>query len=277
MRTHLLGLLFLACLSGCLRLVDRPEQDPCISDSDCGDGQRCGDSVCLPLGTCDYSFECPNAGDTCLEHVCVTPSCGNGIVQCGGYLCVDDMCSTSCESDSQCAENYLCTKQGTCLYDSGCYNDDQCRSGEKCLPAMGCVAESFCETARDCQGDNQGCEAQQCVQAQCTEDAQCGAFKCVELVCTTRCETSADCGYRNYCDETGTCQAAECFEPEDCNEGFTCSDWQCELGCSEANQESVCGGYACNYDRRCYESCYTDSNCLDSHECKLERCVPRSS
>jgi len=148
----------------------------CQSDADCGFGFRCHQevisttsssvgSVSTTVGTTGYPSE-PECGNSMCEETEDPDSCPD---DCGiTSYCV----GVSCESDSDCAEDYACQREGG-IYSTtttgsdgpvcGDYACDDAESEESCL--------TDCSTAMTCQ--------------------------------IARCETDADCNEGFYCDPQG--------------------------------------------------------------------------
>jgi len=170
-----MGVPLAAALAVALGASTAGAQD-CQSDADCGFGFRChqevisttsssGSTVSTTVGTTGFPSE-PVCGNSICEETEDPDSCPD---DCGiTSYCV----GVSCESDSDCAEDYSCQREGG-IYSTtttgsdgpvcGDYACDDAESEESCL--------TDCNTATTCQ--------------------------------VARCETDADCNEGFYCDPQG--------------------------------------------------------------------------
>lgn len=138
-----------------------------------------------------------------------------------------------CETDGQCAPG------SACEYDSSVF-DYVCRT------RGGCTAHEQCAAT-------EGCAFGDCMPAECTQDAACGAYACNE-------------GARQCFDA--------CRDDGNCSTGYRCSDGEClSTTCTAATAARVCDGNAC-VSGVCRNSFECDTvGCATGYVCDAGSCV----
>lgn len=220
--------------------------DGCFADSDCGEGERCAkDFVRLPNGApapCEQfpDEECYSDRGRC-EPFCLSDSdCEEG------DLCEDGRCQAppppACTNDADCEEGEIC-QEGVCSY--GCRFDSQCEKGEVCR-------NNFCE---------QGCTSSEECAALVGEGSVCRLGYCRTVNKDEKGQGQGGwrgCECYEFCDQDGNCVPYSCS-----------SDLECELeACGSCLAAGVCG--ACFTDSDCpgVKVCDRQSSCADDKECQ---------
>jgi hypothetical protein len=267
----------------------------CLSDSD-DDGNDligCQEPVCN--GKIINEETCCQSHSECYdENIYTIDYCGNNICQHVNNVCkegddiegkscvcdaplenVNGVCSTACDSDTDCNDNLLCT-QDTCIagacsneeIENCCYDDTNCNDGNICssdscdLETNQCVFEDnegCCNIVEDCN-DNNLCTEDQCANHACrnpfwSDEALLDPYL---SVC---CNEISDCGDSQIC-STGKCfdVSQDCID--DCNIDFE----DCEED-KDSCEESLSS---------CLDDCVTDID-IDgdgiSDESEPENCV----
>jgi MYXO-CTERM domain-containing protein len=119
--------------------------------------------------------------------------------------------------DPACAEGQTCV-DGICL---GCVTNDDCEAGFLCTDGT-CTFDDSCTGDQDCP-DGQRCQESECVEVECTSDADCSCDtyetpSCVGDVCQCAPPCEAGCGEGEACclpdsacvPVSATCAATEC-------------------------------------------------------------------
>lgn len=234
------------CRITCQTDPDCDDHDPCTGTETCDTTNN----VCV-LGTpLDDGESCGDDGQVCFNATCITPECGNAVVE-PGETC-DDGNMLACGSC-----NATCTGAGTgtCDDGEGCTADSDCTSGfcmdaanpadRACAP---CAGDVDCEGSPaggqcvdgDCQAcdpdDDQGCEGAngQCVVDTCracdptTHDGCTGSndrcrsdFTCVDCVTDDHCPGTQQC-VNNVCRTCDPEDNAGCTGGNHCTDAFTC-------------------------------------------------------
>jgi formylglycine-generating enzyme required for sulfatase activity len=225
---------------------------------------------------------------------------------CGGGVCYDSACFSTCTAQGSCAEDELCVVQrvGTerdeqlCMAASdfaGCTQDADCEGvvtraceqvvcemgSETCLVlsrdggqvcereggGQGVCAAGACVCAPDCAGLKCGGDGCGGSCGACEEGADCVAGACVAPVCAPGvAECSAE-GARRVCAADGSgWEDAPCAEGEICQAG-ACAATICEPGVAECAMEGQ--------RRTCAEdgTAWEDTPCPEEHVCELGACV----
>lgn len=214
--------------SGCLRLVDRPEEEgapgtECYDNSECAAGAVCLTGVsfkgtCSEVGACETHFECGQQ-EACMNGRCQAVQCTSvADSACGNYACNSDTftCKTTCDSNGNCQNDTVC-RAGSCV-------------SSKCTAETAAVVcEGYtCDTVlSQCRGEFMGSS---CDSVGCATGYTCLAHSC-RKACSANGATT-QCG--NYlCEVTsefagpaGTC-ATQCYEHTECLNGTVCINFRC--------------------------------------------------
>jgi len=147
-------------------------------------GYLCGGDICNDMGQCVECIEgvqgCNDVSQTCMQGVCVSVNCNNGIknpgegdIDCGGNCLPCDDAKT-CTNGSQCKSG-VCTG-GTCAVPTcmdGVKNGSEtgfdCGGGLDCLP---CPKDEGCKLPTDCESGV--CVDVFCAEPSCTDALQNG-------------------------------------------------------------------------------------------------------
>jgi hypothetical protein len=265
------------------------EGDSC-EDGPCALGLVCVDEVCErpevlpePPPPCEADSDCTlngNAdGRVCEEGECGFADCTFDL-ECGSRVCDDGSCRDRepCFGDGDCDDSSICT-DGVCR--TPCFLDDECAIGG--LPLAACVEG---ECSQRCFGDvtclgGGICEANVCVDPQCTFDEECigdGSYFCDAGRCTqyTPCDEDDDCFDPNFqCNDLGRCEERPaCRVDAECGAGL-CVDLHCRDAVSCVDGAECAAGEECIAGR-----CTTEPQCRASTECEAgsvcdgARCVP---
>lgn len=224
---------------------------PCESHADCAEGTWCQESLCVvpPEGACRGDSDCA-AGATCVQDFCRDSA---GLCQfdfeCGlasnltPRSCVDNGCSSVCETDddcassgTRCASGYCVPDRSECLADVDCGADSVCFLG-RCLTS--CAEGGSCALAEDeCSPDGL-CRPSWAPRPLCAgpEDCQAGS-DCVDGVCRAPCPEApltclnVDVQLTHCNQDTGYCEASvertpECFGAVDCPTDESCVNALC--------------------------------------------------
>ncbi|MCZ7683372.1 MAG: DUF4215 domain-containing protein [Sandaracinaceae bacterium] len=215
----------------------------CTMDSDCDDGEPCnGDETCdTTASLCEdgtalaNGVSCGSGSEVCFMEVCITPMCGNGVVE-PGETC-DDNNALACGGC-----NATCGGAGTgrCDDGTGCAVDNDCSSGFCDATSDQCTA---CTGDADCSGSPLGgqCVGGDCATCDPTDDAGCtGGDVCHSTMLTcVECESNGDCsGGTPFCSASNVC--VECLGASDCNDSNECTTDSCTGGsCSTAPRDGL--------------------------------------
>ena len=194
-----------------------PQEDCCVKDADCDEGDVCETNLCLLDNTCgtlpvDCDDSDPISIDSCDPE---TGDCVHCWPDCDGKDCGDDGCNGTC---GKCDDEYLCTEDscndltGKCLHMFAC-NDGNLCTADSCDPETGeCehqyidpddgnpCTEDLCDCETGCQNlvlpDGTPCAAEVgwiCVNASCTCVPNCQGKECGDDGCFGSCgECPAD-------------------------------------------------------------------------------------
>jgi hypothetical protein len=248
------------------------------ADPDCSGKKGPGDSTC-----CQSHLECSDdnifTDDYCNNNIChnLEKVCeeGDNILEescvCNGPLGdVGGICSTACNTNTDCNDDLLCTEDtcsnGACSnedIENCCISDDNCDDGNVCssdscnLVNNQCIFENnenCCNTVDDCNDDNV-----------CTED-QCSVnHACRNLIWDDEdifgnndllecCNEKTDCNDGSVCTLNGVCELGECSYNTDCGDGESCL-------VLEGQNTGTCVG------------CISDNNCNDDNVCTEDVCT----
>jgi cysteine-rich repeat protein len=267
-----LGFTSLVILTGTASCTDdAPSSDTGTNETEAGDGDGDGDGAgdgdgdCLP-GTvdCDCTLDLTcDAGLTCVDGTCVTPSCGNGILE-AGEACDDgnddnsDICLDTCVAAS-CGDGFVGPGEG--CDDGNDVDSDDCDN--ECTPLT--CGNGVVEPPEQCDdGNDVGSDAclNTCVIASCGDgQVQAGVEEC---------DDGNDVDSDACLD---TCVAATCGDGivhvgvEECDDANASSADACVTGCVSA----TCGdGYILEGVEEC-----DDGNISNLDTC-LGTCVAAS-
>ncbi|MBN2495852.1 MAG: hypothetical protein JXR96_14775 [Deltaproteobacteria bacterium] len=308
------------CFGECV-WIEEPE---CYTDDDCrfedGTLGRCVNGRCVAGAVeCDADHPCP-PGFECVE-VCAglpRPGCEPGDEDCppcdptvdpdcSGEIFCESVCQpvqTSCESDADCPEGFMCVIEcggscedgdpecweecrGYCVpgYVPECYSDDDCffpGGMGSCINGRCVFEEIECEQDSDCP------EGMECALAcwDCDPEAPdcvpgCSGF-CVPGY-VPECYSDYDCidanGVVGHCVE-GRCifDQIYCHSDADCPPGFDCALVECWEYCPDTDP-TCCVGVCvpssepeCRFDEDCITPDGMIGRCLNGH-CVFEECV----
>ncbi|MFU8804407.1 MAG: hypothetical protein ACNA8W_11400, partial [Bradymonadaceae bacterium] len=190
----------------------------------------------------------------------------------------------SCATDSDCVAGERCA-EGACFSDPADVGpdsdeEDECQTDDDCGPSQcrteadqclrhHCDQETFrcgttsCDIACPPASEQVGCD---CVSVGCESDVECGAFLCIESVCSP-CTNDGQCGSdgSQVCDAaSGECRMApECDTDEECPPHLECSDDQVCVDRPECTLDRDCGE-----NERCLGGhCTFAPDCTDDSEC----------
>lgn len=242
-------------------------------DAECAAQERCEAMVCVAVTPppCTEDAEC-TAGQICESEVCVQAECDAARACDEGFMCQDGRCApieeTPCEDDSECTGTEICVA-GSCEPATTCADTSECPAGLICIESIcrePCTQDSDCGSPlmnrcdtntglcqSRCLNDNmcpqgQYCEANLCVDAECTSDAECnppgeicegadnGRGHCVQV---TPCGPNGECPTGSACDATtNRCEPLPgCRTDRDCSGDAYCADGFCvpTEGCTNAS------------------------------------------
>ena len=241
----------------------------CAAAEECGDARLdCIDGLCRPLAVCSTTADCAAdrvcgllEGSESAGRRCITPGtaiAGEGCAthgECASGICLDGLCTTSCELTSDCEAGEECASVfGGAVAVCG-------------AASCGCAADEVCTTAGECGAG-----------PICVDDSACaGDDICAEELCRQTCDVTGDClpgqdcvalavDTPAVCAEAGcgcaadeVCEGGVCFVSTPCVDHGDCATGRCYGGqCREAcNSTAVCpAGLECvavNVDEHTFE------------------------
>ena len=259
-------------------------QQPCEVDSQCGEGMRCEDGMCvIETGECEpgnvCGSDCCEAGEECLGGMCVPRCEGTRCVGAccdldeiclGGACCdVDKACNGICCGDEQQCRGGVCSDCPDSLCAGVC-----CDEGEVCLAGIICCdADKACGDL--CCGPGEECSDGACIEI--CEGVMCGGVccdpgeVCEDNECKAPCEGERCgelcCPRGEICLSEGLCCASTMVCGElCCPDGQWCGEEDTCIACDRP----LCAGLCCGEDMVCFAgSCCTDER-ICMHECCAE-------
>jgi len=280
----------MACLEGVC-----PPQEP----ESCDDGNVCTDDTCDPSLGCNHT---PNP-----EVICGPAYC-DGDSWFGPVACTEQGECPLQPATQDCDDGDVCTSNA-CDDETGCVNDPE--PGVPCAPAKcdGLVLyeAASCDESGVCPEQDQftDCDDQNdCTEDTCDAEAGCSHGAILEgSACISPTGESGTC-FEGVCSTT-------CYSPDDCDDGFECTDDDCDLdvgecthvtsdadcddlnpctddacligeGCVFTDNDSSCGEALCDgllfkAEVVCSEgSCpeQVEHVCADESDCTLDLCDP---
>ncbi len=204
-----------------------PTDCQCKADSECGEGKKCNDGVCMTSG-------------------------GGGTAVCGNFKCESGESKTSCaiDCDPEISTALACAEQ-KCSSDFA-----KCKSSKTCVDALVCMtkcADESCLINCATKAPNDIGTLQtlgECVNKNCSGDTTgpvCGDGKCESP------ETASTC--------PKDCQPGGCTSDANCKSGETCQDGKCVAGGGGTNScVGKCGKYEAGWTCQCDSACSDPAN-----------------
>jgi hypothetical protein len=234
---------------------------PCTTDVECRDDNVCnGDEVCTD-GHCAAGSPladgtvCAVMGlsGTCREGYCVTPGCGDGILD-GGEECddgnaaagdgCDPDCTASCHGDGECGVSTPCAVQVCAATGDGgrlCATDYPTSS---CDDGLFCNGTDTCDGAGSCVSSGDPCaDGLDCTTDECFEGGGCS-----NQIVEGNCLIYGTCYAEGQVDISSGCRQ--------CNVSFSSSDWT-PLADGSTCVAGICCGGVC----RPGGNCCSDADC----------------
>jgi hypothetical protein len=153
----------------------------CASDVQCTLSQNCDfRDTCVPdvAGACRYDADCEST-DVCIEGFCreVGVETCQFDLECATNNCVDNACTPTCSSTSQCGSGQVCNNlTGRCEVNATeCDTSSQCSGNEHCVDRR-CLPDcesSSCSDAQDTCGDDHFCRPSWEQAGFCSSNTQC--------------------------------------------------------------------------------------------------------
>ncbi|MFT3694579.1 MAG: DUF4215 domain-containing protein [Kofleriaceae bacterium] len=182
---------------------------------------------------CPTGIVCPD-GTTCAaaQAVCITNSCGNGVVD-QGEVCDDgnikdgDGCSADCKSMEQCGDGVRNTEAGEVCDDGNTISGDGCSADCKSLETCGNGITDVNEVCDDGNTHNGTCGDGK----SCDSNADCSVGTCTPDGCSSDCKSNETCGngikdLGETCDDGGVPGGCE----DDCKSGAGCGNGVIDSG-----------------------------------------------
>lgn len=302
----LLCLMLLSCSSELS--IGRERDEPCDSNRDCDDDERCIGSECISI--CENNDDC-GSGEVCFSGTCQPefrpedgddlPPDGDPIQEDGdlpqtdgdtdseslrpdcrtasdcplGHLCLEEKCEAGCRNQRDCPEGLLCDANaqpnGHCV---------ECLTGGDCAPDWTCLngyCRVPCNSDDDCQaspetphcGENDVCLA-------CLSDSQCsfGHICTPDGNCAEGCRGDRDCETPLVCDkdfgEFGGCFT--CVDNNHCPGIKVCRSHNCVADCSQVECPPELP--QCHQQTGECVQCTEKSHCQRGEVCSESSCIP---
>ena len=245
----------------CMPFVNTCPTLACKKDSDCGPGEFCENSSCLPQAVAREPALCR----PCTEHsqcgktLCYglpgqkrcTQACGAGDFCPPGYVCAQPFpgvskqcipnngaCFMPCTFDSHCAAWEICTK-GVCSSKQGGSYGESCDPAP-CQPPLVCTTTISGKRCLEPCNHPDGYAGSACRGgSRCESGLGCFSLTSELRLCLASCRSSADCQSKGggQC-SSGICY---CFSNSQCRKGFVCNQNSRELGaCAPAAESRKC-------------------------------------
>jgi hypothetical protein len=264
------------CVSGCSNECSPSGSKRCEGNN----VEACGDydsDSCLEWGDSSYC----GTGRICCNSACMTPTCVTGNDCDDGSGCTVDSCVGAATCDAGCQHQQItsCANSDGCC-PSGCSaaNDNDCSTG--CGNGICEITESCESCSQDCAcGPGQMCCSGQCKAPACSSDSECGDANSCTLdscvgagTCDARCEH----GQVTSCLNDDGCCPGSCNALNDNDCSVQCGNGLCEPGesCQSCSRDCGCSGGTLCCNGVCVEpACVSDSQCDDSKDCTLDRCL----
>ncbi|TNE49617.1 MAG: trypsin-like serine protease [Deltaproteobacteria bacterium] len=233
----------------------------CQSDTDCGQGERCGAGVCGK--TCQSNNDC-SQGQVCLSGVCIQPkprkvgeSCDNNIP------CEQDLRCYTINNKKLCSRACSTTDIGAGSPGSACRSDSSCGFDTQCIPLKG--------------GSGNVCLKRCSSTTDCLSGMTCKSVRGSSNYCF--CTTDSECKQHEVCNKAVLSDAGACApKKQPCDSGFACQDiGQGVTVCvPQSSPNNPCGNGTCDSNENC-SSCPQDCRCPTGQICQSGSCQPSNS
>jgi hypothetical protein len=280
----------------------------CSVPTDCGAGETCHESSCIPgARSCSVDSGCA-FGEICERGLCQSGEreCeGNGecvaSMVCRNHACITPAPGDGCDSHANCGHRMYChatllecrdLEPGRCWSNRGC-DDAACVAIDDTSGLGHCDGGGGDCAGVTCSGATPHCAADRCVE--CTERSHCAANEtCDANRCTpaaSGCTSDEQCGGGTPRCDLGSGNCVACLGADDCPPNHACEHNACrDLGgggglaygapCSVASECS--SGYAGIWNNRLFCSmpcgyhgdCPGGSGCMQVTGGALDYCLP---
>ena len=262
--------LLLACALVVVGCANKPAAHECVSGIVCPDPLQCA----------------------AVQAVCISNSCGNGIVD-PGEVCDDgnimdgDGCSGDCKSAEACGDHVVNTEAGEVCDDGNNVDGDGCSHDCKSLEQCGNGIVDINEICDDGNTHNGTCGDGHV----CDSNADCTVGSCTPDGCASDCKSNETCGngikdLGEVCDDghaPGGCED-DCQHGVGCGNGVLDSGEECDDGnlintddCSANCKINVCGdGIVDSTGITHHETCDPGSNgvAVETAGCNIDCTTP---
>ena len=232
---------------------------PVAAGTTCSSLTLCGASgTCDASGTCIASEPVCDDGNDCTSDICLSTYLGGMCTHTTAPL------GTTCDDDSACTVNDLCSFTGTCTGTAVSADDDNPCTADSCDPVTGVqhtpVADgSSCEDGNPCNG-NETCASGSCESGAAPDFDD-------ENPCTT-----------DSCDpvtgeqHTPVVDGTSCVDDDLCNGNEVCTSGVCQSGTAlDCDDDNVCTTDSCYPDFGCHHNVTV---CTDGSACTVDLCDP---